>query len=220
MFHVGREQTVTINEIPCHLNRLTRAIIREWMEWAQHFLPNPIPSIVDHFDTFTEDIQKTIANQAILTAESRKNFSSVEMVALWTSTIGTLKTVALLLGGDVDLASDALNEHGINTLLSWIEVARGTLVLADHQLEEIAYQKAGLLPTPTIDNRVTDWGEIDRSIFIATGLTPIEVDDLTYAELIVLCGKQQELKPEEQMQRAELWHKLTARQKLEIVLMQ
>lgn len=227
MQHVGRPQTVTIAGRPVRLGRLTRGVLRQWTDWARTLLPNVLAAVLAHFDHFPPKVQKLLADAAIANAEARKDFGSEELSRLWYSRPGTAQLLGLLIveGSSldldlaVDLASQAVDELGDETVAKWISTASGRVVASQFELETRAYTEAGFLPSFPPSRNKREWHEIDRDIFQNIGLTPQQVDEMTLPELIaVLRAEDKAASMADAFKRAEMYHKLTPAQRLKLAV--
>ncbi len=222
MNHVGIAQSVQIGTHTVRLGRLTRAVMRRWLEWARKKLRPFLDAILKHFDRFPPCCQRIMAEEAMTLAESLADFNSPDLSDLWFSDEGQIQLLALLMDCEpalaLDLASQAVSD-GLPVGI-WVGKATGRTSLTPTELEAQAYRQAGLLPQSS-PSRPTpiNWASVDKDIFQNIGLTPEQVDLMTLAELCTVLRAETEMTQGEKEEHAKLYHKLTPKQKLNLALL-
>src|SRR5579885_3791229 len=97
MNHLGKRTSFSLSGTTYWLSRFERRFLRQWFEWAESVLPNPILSVVDHVDDFPPEIAKTVVSDASRCARLRWSLSSPELWDFFNSPQGQNAALAMLL---------------------------------------------------------------------------------------------------------------------------
>lgn len=159
MRHIGKETSVTINGKQYRLSRFTRKVLRDFLEWADKQLGDPLDAIKDKLAGFPPNVQEYLVKDALERASLRRSINSPEVQALMATPEGIMKILSLLFqqhqpgltDADVeDLYETLVEEMGQHEaeeyLSNAIVEASGRMPVDETQTERAFLQEKGLLP--------------------------------------------------------------------------
>ena len=128
--HIGQEQTIKVNGRDWRLSRWTRAIWREWLEWAKKQIPDPVEECAKILDKFPKDLQEKMVTWALEKKSRVLSLGSPEVNALFDDPEGTCHLLYLLLkkhqpDATEDDAMDVFNALGQEVLNKHFDLAAG-----------------------------------------------------------------------------------------------
>jgi hypothetical protein len=219
MNHIGVEQVFEVKGRRYRLGRLTRGVLRAWLQWADSQVPTPLELAWRHLDDYPcPEILVKVADEA----NARRFTPDDPTTALELTELGQFEFFCLLM----DPYHWHLSRRKLWRLFSrinWpmlLQKAGGVAPTDEGEAETDMYRALGWLPPLFSQNAATAWADIDRSIFQNCYITPEVVDSMTLAELRAV------LKPEKKEQSVwsvaaavsasptRFYHSLTPEQKL------
>lgn len=99
MNYIGKETTIKVGDKEYKLSRLSRSIMREFVEWAKTLLPDPLEAALDAVKQLSGhlELQQLLVKEALNERKSYLDFRSPEIQELLDTFDGQVKMVQLLL---------------------------------------------------------------------------------------------------------------------------
>lgn len=158
MNYIGKETLVEIGGKKYKLSRFTRGIVRQFMDWADKELGNPLLEIKDVIQDFPPNVQEIMVKDAMNRKAQRRSFHSPDVQALLSSPEGVMKLLSFLFQQHQPELSDddvaglydlSIAEHGGEEYLSdKIAECAGKMPKDESALEREYLQEHGLLHQP------------------------------------------------------------------------
>lgn len=200
MNYAGTEQTISVDGRRIRLSRFTRAMFREWLNWAAQQIPSPLATASDVLAmNLAEDLRTALLWELVRRTEDCGTMNDEAIQALWLSLQGRLYTLELLLNkyhfSEADVLAEKIADRYDVELL--IQAASGKSPVDATQIVERYMIEKGLIPAPQAvafnadglpvvnnpDSVPADWAAIDRQIFQQLQITTAQVDELTLSEI-------------------------------------
>lgn len=96
MEYIGRSVTVDAGGKKYTLSRFTRKVLRQFLDWADKELGDPLEQVKAKLAGFPPNIQELMVREAIQSAKLRRSINSPEIQALMSRPEGVMKILALL----------------------------------------------------------------------------------------------------------------------------
>jgi hypothetical protein len=217
MNHLGKRTSFKLADTIYWLSRFERRLLREWFEWSESVLPNPILSVIDHLDDFPPEIAKKIGSDASRCARLRWSFSNPETWDFFNSVAGQTQALVLLL-------RDSHPELSQDVAESIIERARREL--GDDHLTGLIHETMGrppselqwvlttFRPSSQDDPQALEWYKIDQLLCQEHGYRPWELERLTLTEYIMVASKPMEVDNELALKVVRRWKEQTPKENL------
>jgi len=97
MSYIGQQQTITIGGKAYTLSRLTLEIRKQFAEWVQSHIPDPLETVAKHLEKFPKDVQNLLATEAWKASQRRLDIDGPEVQAALETEEGNTKLTQLLL---------------------------------------------------------------------------------------------------------------------------
>jgi len=181
MNHIGVEQVFEVKGRRYRLGRLTRAVVRAWLQWADLQVPTPLELAWRHLEDFPcPNVLVKIADDA----NARRFTPEDPTTVLELTEMGQFEFFCLLM----DKHHWKLSRRKLWWIfcqVDWtqlVQKAGGVAPVDESEAETDLYRRLGWMP-PLASKSATSWAEIDKSIFQNCYITPQQVDSMTLAEL-------------------------------------
>lgn len=157
MRHLGTEVEITVGGKKYKLSRFSRKIVKQFIDWAQTVLPDPLTLVKDKLKDFPPNVQEIIVKDALANARMRRSVNNPEIQALMTTPEGGMKLLSLmfqahhpnLTDAEVEAIYEQIGlEYGEGYLESKLVQAAGEMPVDDAEAERQVMQEAGLIPAP------------------------------------------------------------------------
>lgn len=154
MQHLGTEVELEVSGQKYRLSRFSRKIVRQFIDWAQTVLPDPLAIVKDKLRDFPANIQEIMVRDALAQARMRRSVNNPEIQALMTTPEGGMKLLALMFQAHhPDLSETQVEEiyeacareHGEGYLERKLVQAAGEMPVNEREAEREVMTEAGLL---------------------------------------------------------------------------
>jgi hypothetical protein len=134
--HLGTEPIIEVGGKTYKLSRFTRGILRQFMDWAEKQLGDPLDAIKHKLDGFSPAIQELLVRDAVNASKHRRNIQSPEIQALMQTEEGGIRLLTLLFNKHHpelteaqvgELFDQCLIEHGQDYFANKLAEASGVI---------------------------------------------------------------------------------------------